>query len=85
MKNWSSSAIDRYYPIDRYYLDPTIQFLAATKRSKLGGYFIVPHCDPDCCAAFGGISTANLGPFETRIRARDWSRKYMVEPKDHLQ
>jgi hypothetical protein len=81
MKNWSSSAIDRYY------LDPTIQFLAATKRegSKPGGYFVVPHCDPDCCAAFGGVSTANLGPFETRIKARDWSRKYMVEPRDRLQ
>ena len=81
MKNWSLSAIDRYY------FDPTIQFLTAAKRNgaKLGGYFIVPHCDPDCCAAFGGISTANLGPFETRIKAREWSRKYMVDPKDYLQ
>ena len=80
MKIWSSSAIDRYYT------DPTIQFLAATKRegAKLPGYFIVPHCDPDCCAAFGGISALNLGPFTSRIKARDWSRKHMVDPGDSM-
>ena len=73
--------------MDRYYFDPAIQFLVAAKQkgSKLRGYFIVPHCDPDCCAAFGGISTANLGPFETRIKAREWSRTYMVDPKNYLQ
>ena len=80
MKIWSSSAIDRYYT------NPTIQFLAGTKREgvKLAGYFIVPHCDPDCCAAFGGISAPNLGPFTTRIKARDWSRKNMVDPGDTM-
>ena len=80
MKNWSSSAIDRYYS------DPTIQFLAAAtwEGSRPEGYFIVPHCDPDCCAAFGGVSMLNLGPFETRIQAREWSRKYMVDPRDNL-
>jgi hypothetical protein len=81
MKNWSSSAIDRYY------FDPTIQFRTTTKwkGSKSKGYFIVPHCDPDCCAAFGGISTLTLGPFETRIKAREWSRKHMVDPRDNVQ
>lgn len=80
MKNWSSSAIDRYYT------DPMIQFLSAAKRegAKTGGYFIVPHCDPGCCAAFGGISALTLGPFATRIKARDWSRKHMVDPRDTM-
>lgn len=55
------------------------------KGSKSKGYFIVPHCDPDCCAAFGGISTLTLGPFETRIKAREWSRKHMVDPRDNVQ
>lgn len=71
--------------MDQYYLDPEIQFLAAKREgAKSKGYFIVPHCDPDCCAAFGGIATSKLGPFKTRIKARDWSRSYMVSPGDNL-
>lgn len=85
MKSWSLSAMDQYY------FDPEIQFLSAIKRegakregAKSKGYFIVPHCDPDCCAAFGGIATSKLGPFKTRIKARDWSRNNMVSPGDNL-
>ena len=65
MKTWSASAVGRYYG------DPVIAFLP-------DGYYIVPHCDPDCCRAFGGVSTADFGPFATRRKARNWSRKNLV-------
>ena len=65
MKTWSASAIGRYYG------DPVITSLP-------DGYYIVPHCDPDCCHAFGGVSTVDLGPFATRRKARNWSRKNLV-------
>lgn len=76
MKIWTASAISRYY------LDPEIALLreAAGGNGGLGagGYYIVPHCDPGCCEDFGGVSTSDLGPFTTRIKARNWSRKYMA-------
>jgi hypothetical protein len=71
MKAWSASALDRYYS------DPVIMFLRTNDHgggAAKAGYYIVPHCDPDCCAAFGGVSTAELGPFSTRVKARQWSR-----------
>jgi hypothetical protein len=80
MRIWSASAIGRYY------LDPAIEFLQAgshdAERPTAAGYYIVPHCGPDCCQAFGGVSTADLGPFSTRIKARKWSRRYLVESGD---
>jgi len=76
MKIWVASAVSRYY------LDPSIDFLGVRNHGNgsggAGGYYIVPHCDPGCCQDFGGISTANLGPFLTRVKARNWSRKYMA-------
>ena len=44
------------------------------------GYFITPHCDPECCEAFGGVSTVNLGPFDTAAEAREWSQANLGEP-----
>lgn len=76
MKIWTASAVSRYY------LNPAIAFQALRIRGKgvssARGYYIVPHCDPDCCQDFGGVTTADLGPFLTRIEARNWSRKYMA-------
>ena len=78
MKTWSASAVTRYY------VDPAIKFLragtGAVGKPTGAGYFIVPHCDPDCCQAFGGVSMNDLGPFSTRIKAREWSRAYLNEP-----
>ena len=78
MRIWCASAIYRYY------LDPSIEFLHAGVRDLEGpddaGYYIVPHCGPDCCQAFGGVSTIDLGPFSTRAQARRWSRKYLADP-----
>lgn len=80
MRIWSASAIGRYY------LDPTIESLQAGNRDAerpiAAGYYIVPHCGPDCCQAFGGVATADLGPFSTRTKARRWSRRYLVESGD---
>lgn len=76
MKIWTASAISRYY------LDPAIAFLPAHFRRNGDpggrGYYVVPHCDPGCCHDFGGIATSDLGPFATRVKARNWSRKYMA-------
>ena len=82
MRIWSASAIDRYY------LDPTIEFLQIRDRDVLKpfgpGYYIVPHCDPDCCQAFGGVSIIDFGPFPTRVKARKWSRENLVQPGDRV-
>ena len=79
-ENLSASAIDRYY------LDPTIEFLQIRDRDVLKpsgpGYYIAPHCDPDCCQAFGGVSIIDFGPFPTRVTARKWSRENLVQPGD---
>jgi hypothetical protein len=78
MRIWSASAVARYY------LDPAIKFLRAgnhgTGKPAAAGYYIVPHCSPDCCRAFGGVSLGDLGPFPTRTKARRWSRTYLTEP-----
>jgi hypothetical protein len=77
MRIWSASAVSRYY------VDPAIKFLRAGNRvgkPTAAGYYIVPHCGPDCCQAFGGLSVADLGPFSTRTKARQWSRTYLTEP-----
>jgi len=77
MRIWCASAVSRYY------VDPAIKFLRAGNRgigkSTAAGYYIVPHCSPQCCHAFGGVSTADLGPFSTRTKARRWSRTYLTE------
>jgi hypothetical protein len=76
MKIWTASAVIRYY------LDPSIDLLKVRERGNgrriTKGYYIVPHCDPGCCQSFGGISRKDLGPFATRLKARDWSRRYMA-------
>ncbi len=77
MEIWTASAIDSYY------LDPKVEFLqsgnGAIQKPFAAGYYIVPHCSPDCCHAFGH-STIDLGPFSTRIKARNWSRKHLADP-----
>lgn len=73
MRSWSASAISRYYA------DPVIARMPDGRPGTAPArYYIVPHCEPDCCHAFGGIATADLGPFRTRGRARSWSRKNLV-------
>jgi len=79
MKIWSASAITRYY------LDPAIKFRRAENHgtgTPTAGYYIVPHCSPDCCRAFGGVALGDLGPFPTRTKARRWSRTYLATPTD---
>jgi hypothetical protein len=79
MKTWTTSALNGYYR------DPSIAFLDVGYREggrpsiAIKGYYIVPHCDPDCCAAFGGVSKTDLGPFRTARGARDWSRGNLVD------
>jgi hypothetical protein len=78
MRAWTASAMRNYY------LDPTIVFLDAGHRDsgRVGitqeGYYVAPHCDPDCCQAFGGISKFDFGPFLTADDARTWSVKNMA-------
>lgn len=78
MKAWTASAIRNYY------LDPEIVLMhaghSATGRVRLtqAGYYITPHCDPDCCQAFGGISKSDFGPFPTRDDAQRWSVRNMT-------
>jgi len=78
MRVWSTSAVDGYYR------DPTIVFLRAGNRAggqrASRGYYIVPHCSPVCCQAFGGLGPRSLGPFSTRGKARIWSCRYLIEP-----
>jgi len=78
MRAWTASAVRNYY------LDPEIVFLDAGNREPgsvrltQSGYYIAPHCDPDCCQAFGGISQSTFGPFFTPDDARAWSVKNMT-------
>jgi hypothetical protein len=78
MRAWTASAIRNYY------LDPEIVFLDAGHRepgrraSHPTGYYVAPHCDPDCCGAFGGMSKSDFGPFLTPDAARTWSVKNMT-------
>lgn len=77
MKKWTESAMRSYY------LDPEIVFLDAGHRHQERiatekGYYVSPHCDPDCCQAFGKVSKVDLGPFPTAAKARQWSAENMV-------
>jgi hypothetical protein len=78
MKIWTRSAIRNYY------LDPVILFLEAEPRDagrvpvEHAGYYIAPHCDPDCCHAFGGISKVDIGPFPSAVEARKWSARNLA-------
>jgi hypothetical protein len=78
MRAWSRSAINSYYH------DPVVTFLNAGHREPGGsavavsGYYVSPHCDPDCCQAFDGVSKVDIGPFRTAGEARQWSRKNLV-------
>jgi hypothetical protein len=79
MRIWSASATCRYY------LDPAIELLGAMHRAKgrqlAAGYYIVPHWGSERRQAFGEGSMRDLGPFTSRAKARNWSRKYLVEPE----
>jgi hypothetical protein len=78
MKTWTKSAIRNYY------LDPPIVFVDAEPSDAGGepiahaGYYVAPHCDPNCCQAIGGISKNDLGPFPTANAARKWSVKNLA-------
>jgi hypothetical protein len=73
MKAWTASAIRNYY------LDPEIVFVEAGHRGPghrhltQAGYYVAPHCEPDCCQAVGGISRFDFGRFLTPDDARTWS------------
>jgi hypothetical protein len=76
---WSASAICRYY------LNPSIKLLEPGSRASGGppaaGYYIVRHWDSDRPRASDGASEHDLGPFSSRVNARNWSRKYLAEPE----
>ena len=78
MKTWTKSAIRTYYR------DPAIRFVDAGSRDDGGepvahaGYYIAPHCDPDCCEAIRRVSKVDLGPFLTADAARRWSAKNLA-------
>jgi hypothetical protein len=70
MRAWTGSALNGYYS------NPLAVF--RPKGDTKAGYFITPHCDPDCCQAFGGVAAADFGPFATAAEARKWSRTNLV-------
>jgi hypothetical protein len=78
MRTWTKSALRNYY------LDPLIVFLEVELRDAgrvpiaRTGYYVAPHCDPDCCQAMGGVSRVDLGPFPTANAARKWSVKNLA-------
>jgi hypothetical protein len=80
MRTWAASALDNYYR------DPLVVFLPkgasadGVGTASAAGYFITPHCDPDCCDAFGSVSTVDFGPFATAAKAREWSQTNLIEP-----
>ena len=80
MEAWTRSAMDGYYR------NPQISFLKIGARPApdapvtIAGYYIVPHCAPDCCALFGSVSKVDFGPFPTLHQARQWSRENLVDP-----
>jgi hypothetical protein len=62
-----------------------VRFLNAGYRDSAGaavaisGYYVTPHCDPDCCQAFGGISKIDMGRSARRVKpengpAGTWSK-----------
>lgn len=67
------------------YRDPEIVFREAGYREAgraaitVAGHYVVPHCDPDCCAAFGALSSLHLGPFDTVELAGRWSRRNLAQ------
>jgi hypothetical protein len=78
MKTWTRSAIRSYY------LDPVILFLGIGAGGQgrppivRAGYYVSPHCDPDCCQAMGGVSQLHLGPFPSAAAAREWSARNLA-------
>jgi hypothetical protein len=72
MRTWTKSALRNYY------LDPLIVFLEVEPRAGRvpiahAGYYVMPHCEPDCCQA-----RADLGPFPTASAARKWCVKNLA-------
>jgi hypothetical protein len=47
----------------------------------VAGYYVTPHCDPDCCDAFGDVSKIDIGPFRSKGEARRWSRDNLAEAR----
>jgi hypothetical protein len=77
MLAWTLSALRRYYR------DPPVVFLSKGANEGVepfivaAGFYISPHCDPDCCGALG-ISILSMGPFRTAGAAQKWSRDNLV-------
>ncbi len=78
MKTWTKSAMRNYY------LDPAILFVETGRRddgrpsAAHSGYYVKPHCDPDCCHAIGRPLKVDFGPFPTAIAARKWSARNLA-------
>ena len=72
--------------MNSYYRDPEIVFREAGYRDAghaavtVAGHYIMPHCDPDCCGAFGELGAVHLGPFDTFDLAHQWSRLNLSQP-----
>ncbi len=77
MKAWTLSAMNGYYR------DPAISYFKVGQMTDARvvivskGYYIVPHCDPECCE--GEFSTGSMGPFATNALALAWSRSNMID------
>lgn len=77
MLPWTLSALRQYYR------DPPVVFLNEGTNEGVepaivtAGFYISPHCDPDCCGALG-ISILLMGPFRSAGDAQKWSRNNLV-------
>ena len=69
--------------MNEYYSEPPVTFLSVGVNKGINpmivraGFYIRPHCDPDCCAALG-ITILAMGPFLSTGEARKWSRKNLT-------
>jgi hypothetical protein len=76
MRPWTASAL-------KGFLDPPVVILKKGANKHVGpgilttGFYIAPHCDPDCCGTLG-ISILSLGPFRSASAARTWPGDNLV-------
>jgi hypothetical protein len=78
VRPWTASALKQCY------LDPPVVFLNRGPNAGFdpfiltAGYYVSPHCGPDCCGALG-ISILSMGPFRSAGAARKWSRSNLAK------
>jgi hypothetical protein len=77
MRAWTLSALNEYYS------EPPVAFLSVGTNKGVdrvvvaAGFYVTPHCAPDCCAALG-ITILAMGPFLSARDARKWSRANLM-------